>query len=260
MFGASRHLLSHVLWSHLHHQPITLLEDLLPRHLQPAVTGLRLERLQLRPQRSQLPHQVPSVLRQFTFKQPDGQVGDGAAAGCGLLGRRQSARHRRVGDDIRAVLDDVVRPDDRRRSVGCLRLCSAGSGALCRRPSQRIQHLSVEPRVGELRRPVVVVDEVIPARRRLPLLPPARQLTQLLRRDVLRVEIARDARIMPRRDARWNVKEVNLTLLRRSHLVAGRQVDGGSRSIRSHSGADDDRNLPGLSLPLTSLGLVLTSR
>lgn len=167
----SSNSLSHVLWSHLHHQPIAFFKNLLSRHLQSTMPRLRLQRLQLRSQSSQLSHQIPSVFWQFTLEKADRQFGNCSRV---LLWRWQHAGHSRVCDDIRPMLDDVIRSYNGRGSIGHLRLCIASCDALNRRrSSQGIQHLTVQSWIGELRCAVVVIHKVISTRGGFPLLPAA---------------------------------------------------------------------------------------
>lgn len=77
-----------------------------------------------------------------------------------------------------------------------------------------------ETRIGELRRPVVVVDKVLFSRRRQPQFPSGRERTQI---DVAR-GFPRHPRIVPRDLTCRCVEEVHLSLFGSSNFEAFRQV------------------------------------
>lgn len=79
-----------------------------------------------------------------------------------------------------------------------------------------------ETRVRELRRPVIVVHEINPARRSVTHFPAGGQSAG----HGKIAEVSWDSRIVPRTDAGRHVIKVNLTLAGFTHFVAIRQIVG----------------------------------
>jgi hypothetical protein len=164
--------LAHILRPHLHNEPVTLLEDLVPGHLQPTVTALGLQRRQFRPEGFQFRDEISPVLGQVfaVVQQPLGQLlpqSRSRRQRGGILGGRLSVRQRhsrggrrRRRGGRRGAGGGRRRRRHRRRR--CRRLVGGGGGRGCRaRPAQDVvEYLSVEAGVGELGRPVIVVYEV----------------------------------------------------------------------------------------------------
>lgn len=104
----------------------------------------------------------------------------------------------------------------------CLRVATAGR---CNRGhrggthidavlAQLIDDVPVQARIGELCGAIVVVHVVDATGGGFALLPAAGQRTERLEHGIVRVKVARNARIVPGGDARWGMIEVDLTLRR----------------------------------------------
>lgn len=138
-------------------------------------------------------------------------------------------------------------------------------GVLCilsGRSSHRVENDAIDAGIGELCRSIVVIDEIVATRCGFALLPAGWKGAELIGQQMVDVDVAGNARIVPGRDARWNVEKVDLSLLGCSHFISRRQIDCRPCDICTQptSARNHLLKLTRLSLPLTSLRLFLTPR
>lgn len=94
-------------------------------------------------------------------------------------------------------------------------------GVLCIlscRSSHCIENDAIDARIGELCCSIVVIDKIVATRCGFTLLPARWKCAELIGQQMVDVDVAWDARIVPGRDARWNVEKVDLSLLGCSHF------------------------------------------